>query len=93
MLPFKGYLYAGVTLCVVSIFSYSLYSWHYSVIDSLEKQLRTAQIDNKAKEITINNLGVQIVQLMENNKITGFESYFKGIADANNTTVSDKLIF
>jgi len=93
MLGVKGYLYAGVTLCVVSLFSYSLYSWHYHVIDNLEKQLKTARHDNKAKEITINNLSVQIVQLMEDNRITGFESYFKGIADANNTIVSDKLIF
>ena len=72
---------------------YVVRDWHYKPIHLLERQLITVKLDNKAKDITINNLGVQIVQLTENNKVLGFEEYFKGVADANISVVSDKLIF
>ena len=72
---------------------YVVDDWHYKPIALLERQVKSLSIDNDAKDITINNLGVQIVQLTENNKISGFEEYFKGVADANVSIVGDKLIF
>ncbi len=89
----KAGLYAGITLFVVSLLSYSLYSWHYNVISDLEKTVSKQKEEITAKNIVINNQAIELVQLVENNKVTGFEEYFKGLADANNTTYSDKLIF
>ncbi len=89
----KAGLYAGITLFVVSLLSYSLYSWHYNVISDLEKTVSKQKEEITAKNIVINNQAIELVQLVENNKVIGFEEYFKGLADANNTTYSDKLIF
>ena len=89
----KAGIYAGITLFVVGLFTYSLYTWHYSVIDNLEKLVIQKNTEILAKDIVINNQAIELVLLVENNKVIGFEEYFKGLADANNTTYSDKLIF
>ena len=92
LIPLKGALYAGFIIIVVGSAWYVVNDWHYKPIRVFERQVKTLTIDNKAKDVTINNLSVQIVELIENNKVTNFESYFLGISESN-TTVSEKLIF
>ncbi len=86
-------IYVGATLFVVGLFSYSLYSWHYSVISDLIETVEIQKEEIHSKDIVINNQAVDMIQLVEDNKVIGFEEYFKGLADANNTVYSDKPIF
>lgn len=86
-------IYAGLTTIVMGSVSYFLYSWHFNPLSDYEQLVNKQNQTLTAQEITINNLSVQIVELTENNRVTNFEEYFKGIADANNSTVSDKLLF
>jgi len=64
---------------------YSLNQWHYKPISDRDKTIQSLRQTIKAKDITIENIGTQLQQLMEQNKVTGFEEYFKGKADANFT--------
>jgi len=89
---FKLYTYIGAAVFVLGLTGGVIYKYHFEPINNLSKRIDTLIIDNKAKDITINNLGVEIVQLIEQNKIVNFESYFTGLADANNST-SNNLIF
>lgn len=73
--------------------SYSLYTWHYQPIKALTKENKSKSNEIKAQSNTIRDLGVQITQLIEANKVSGFEEYFKGLADANNSINSNDLIF
>ena len=86
-------IYAGITMFMVGAFSYFLYSFHYSVLSDLEKTVITQKEEIRSRDIVINNQAVELMQLVEDNQVTGFESYFKGLADANNTTYSDSLVF
>ena len=88
----KAFIYGVISLLVTGIFSYSLYSWHYGVIGDLKSDVEKLTLSNKAKDNTIKNLGVEIIQLIENNKVVGFEEYFNGFAE-NNNSFSDSLIF
>ena len=73
---------------------YVVDDFHYEPIRLLEGQVAALEATTKVQEITINNLGVEIVQLTENNRIIGFEEYFKVYFYANTTVIdNDKLIF
>lgn len=50
------------------------YNWHY-------KRIETLEIENNAQARTINNLSVQVQTLIQDNKVTGFEEYYKGYKD------------
>ncbi len=92
IIPMKGYLYAGLTTIALGSVGYFLHDWHYDVISDYKQLVNKQKQTLKAQEITINNLSVQIVELTENNRVTGFEEYFNGMAE-NNSTISDKLLF
>lgn len=82
------------SFAVVVAISYALYSWHYRPLKDLEKTNASCQVERTAQETTIKNLGTRITQLIEENRVVGFEEYFKGLEDANNTEVDDsKFIF
>ena len=89
----KGGLYVGIGLLILGLFSYFLYSWHYNIIDNLEQEATELRLENKSKDITINNLGVEIVQLIEQNKVTGFEEYFEGGGDVEVNPYGNNNIF
>ena len=93
MFSIKDYIYVGIIISLIGASWYILRDWHYKPLDVMAQTIITLKQENQQKEITINNLSVQIVELMENNKVTGFEEYFKGVSDANNTIITDKLIF
>lgn len=86
-------LYAAIVATVIGGAGYFLYDWHYDVISALEEKVTTLEADNKTKDLTIDNLGVQIIQIIEDNKVVGFEEYFNGVADANYTVSDIDLIF
>ena len=95
MIPTKDMIYIGIILAMVGSAWYILEDWHYGPIRTLEKENSKLKIENKAQEGTIKNLGIRITELMANNKVIGFEEYFKGLDDANTTIITDndKLIF
>ncbi len=92
MLSIKDGIYIAVILALIGSAWYILQDWHYRPLKDNAILITKQKATIKAQNITINNLGVEIVQLIEQNKVAGFESYFTGLADANNTT-SDNLIF
>lgn len=92
MIGIKYYVYIGIIVALLGSAWYVANTLHFKPIRLLERQLNILIIDNQAKDVTINNLSVDIVQLIENNKIVGFEEYFNGLSE-NNTTTTDKLIF
>lgn len=91
----RYYIYLAVAVAVAGSIWYTLNSWHYRPIRALKVQVITLTRENKAKDIVINNLSVQLKRLTEQNKVTGFEEYFKGYKDENisNITSSDNLVF
>lgn len=93
LMSIKGYLYGTIGIIFVVCVVYFLNNWHYAVISNQERYISKQEKTIKSQALTINNLSVQIQQMVEENKVIGFESYFEGIADANNTVISDKLIF
>ena len=92
LIPLKGALYAGLTAIVLGGSWYILDSLHFGVISDYKHQVAKQKQIITAQEVTINNLSVQIVELIENNKVNGFESYFNGYAE-HNDTISEELIF
>ena len=89
----KGYIYAGLTAVIIVSFGLFIDHWHYGPIADLKRSQSEMTKTIKHKDIVINDLSVEIQRLVENNKVTGFESYWKGMADANDSVISDKLIF
>ena len=92
MFSVKDYVYIFVIIAMISSAWYSLSSWHYKPIKQLTNQVNILKQESDSKDITINNLGVEIVQLTKKNKIAGFEGYFDGLSEINIST-SDRLIF
>lgn len=91
---FKTYLYIIGILSFIVAEVYFVWSWHYIPISILEKEVITLKEDVQDKDLVINNLSTQVIQLTEGNIVSGFENYFKGYEDANNTTIDNtKLIF
>ena len=72
-------------LSLIGVVWYSLNTWHYGVINDLNKQVI-------AKDVTIQNLSIELVKLVEENKVVGFEEYFNGLSE-NNNTFTDSLTF
>ena len=80
--------YAMWLLCILALIGgvwYFLNTWHYRVIDDLNKQVI-------AKDVTIQDLSIKLVELVEENKVTNFEEYFNGLSE-NNNSFTDGLIF
>ena len=94
LLQSKGIIYGIVISLGLGAAYYSLYTWHIKPINTLEDANFKQKEVIRSQAITINNLGVQIQTLIEENKVTGFYEYFKGVADEqNNTIISDDYIF
>ncbi len=93
LLSIKDGIYLAVISALIGSAWYILQDWHYKPLKDNVKIITSQKIIIKTQEITINNLGVEIVQLVEQNKVVGFESYFTGLADANNSTDNNNLIF
>ena len=65
---------------------------HSYAISKLENKNKVLTQAIKSKDLTIHNLGVEIIRLIENNKVIGFEEYFNGLSE-NNTSYSADLLF
>jgi len=79
----RTYLYIGVAISIIGGAWFFLNSWHFAPIKTFKKNIKKQEEIIKLQNITINNLGVQINKLIESNKVTGFEEYFKGYKDEN----------
>ena len=93
MFPTKEAIYVGIIVAVLSATWFMVDTLHFKPIRLLERQVVELSQDVKDRDLTINNLGVEIVQLTENNKVTGFEEFWKGYQDENITDVSNDYIF
>ncbi len=86
----------AITGALLGSIWYSLNSWHYKplkVCNVTVVHLNTVISD---KDTVINNLSTQIQSLMEDNKVIGFQEFFKGYEDENATTFKspiNKLLF
>ncbi len=70
-----------------------IYKWHYLPLQQHEDKLQSNKIELANKDIVINNLSVELQEVVQNNKVVGFEEYFKGFSDENISINTDKLIF
>ena len=94
LIPSKGIIYGIIISLVLGAAYYALHIWHFAPIDHLEDTVLEQKEVIRSQAITINNLGVQIQTLVEENKVSGFEEYFEGVAsEQNNTIISDDYIF
>ena len=92
----KGFIYGGVLIVFAAGVWYMVNQWHYAPIAHLSKLVRQQEVELKAKDLTIHNLSVQLDEMVKQNKITGFEQYWKGYHYDENITInsgSDKLVF
>ncbi len=85
----KLYLY-GILLFFASGV---IYKWHYLPLQQFENKLQANKIELSNKDIVINNLSVELQEVVQDNKVIGFEEYFKGFNDENISVDTDKLIF
>ena len=78
----KIYLY----LAIIAGVAYLFFTYHYLPIQALKSE-------TDSQKIVIDNLSVELLETVENNKVMGFEEYFKGKADENISISSCRLIF
>ena len=89
-------MYGSIALVIALIGGgwYILNDWHYAPLKAQKKTISQQIISLQAQGRTIKSLGEQITKIMEENKVTGFEEYFGGYADANNSQINGTdLIF
>lgn len=83
----------GVGLFVGALV-YVVLDFHYWPMKEKDKIIADQEFEIHSQEATIKELGIKITILIEENKVTGFEEYFKGLEDANNTNIDHtKFIF
>ena len=93
MIPILTWIKIGAGALIIAGSGWTLYEWHYKPISHMSKKIEERDLTIKSQDQTIKDLGVQITQLIEHNKVTGFEEYFKGLADANTTIDHTDLVF
>ena len=93
MFPTKEAIYVGIIVAVLSATWFISNSLYDKFILLPQRQIVKLNQDVKDRDLAINNLGVEIVQLAEQNKVTGFEEFWKGYQDENITDISNDYIF
>lgn len=92
MIPILTWIKIGAGALIIAGSGWTLYEWHYKPIKEMANKIKDRDLTIRSQDLTIKDLGVQITKLIESNKVTGFEEYFKGLSDANHTIDPD-LIF
>lgn len=94
MIPIKYYIMFASVIAIAGGGWYILNDWHYGPLKTCKVELADQGDVIKSKEETIKQLGIKITTIIEANKVTGFEEYFKGLNDANSSQVDhSKFIF
>ncbi len=73
---------------------YTINTWHYQPLKEQAILISGQASSLRDKQVIIGNLSVQIQTLIEENRVTGFEEFYKGYQDENISDSTDsRFIF